>query len=211
MSNDDGIYFVNEKPKRNKHGEFIFKDDPDFKPNRSPREMLKAGVFGGTYFRKIRSKVLNETLENDWKDFPKEIFKGIPKEYFLTPYKEYNKDINKYKVKVGTTLEFWESKGWMTEYDPRGWYSWWCCYFYGRRCPDDARQIRRWKNFASPNRGRFFIWLCNKLIENNAHYNDCTISPKMCQNLLEWSGELTPYRFSEYKKKKRSKKKNSHK
>ena len=36
-------------PGRNRKGEITFADYPEFRPNMSPKEMFKAGSFGGTY------------------------------------------------------------------------------------------------------------------------------------------------------------------
>ena len=35
----------------------VFKDRPEFTPNLTPKEMFKAGSFGGTYWRPIQSGV----------------------------------------------------------------------------------------------------------------------------------------------------------
>ena len=56
-------------PKRDAEGRFHFPDFPAFRPNLSPEEVLRAGSFGGTYFRPIRSSVLGgRTLERAWED-----------------------------------------------------------------------------------------------------------------------------------------------
>jgi len=38
-------------PKRAANKDIIFDDRKDFRPNHSPEEVLRAGAFGGTYFR----------------------------------------------------------------------------------------------------------------------------------------------------------------
>ena len=94
-----------------KNGYYYFSDFPDFKPNLSPRQMFKLGSFGGTYWRPIYSSVKKKNYKNIHKNYPTSWWKGIP-EKELTSAK-YDKKINKYGVKVGTSLEFWEGKKWM--------------------------------------------------------------------------------------------------
>jgi hypothetical protein len=112
-----------EMPTRDSNGCYIFKDYPEFRPNLSPREMFKAS-FGGTYWRYIYSNITKKEYKNEHKKFPKSWFKGIPEDHLTRPWNEYDKNVNRFGVKVGTTLEFWESKHWITKYDPYGWAQW---------------------------------------------------------------------------------------
>ena len=98
--------------------------------------------------------------------------------------------INKYNVKVGTTLEFWEQKDWITKYHPYGWVQWYCDFYMGKRCSDDERQINRWIRTAGPN-SRFRRALINLIKKKKTTYNDFKISPKRRQTLQHWGYVLT--------------------
>lgn len=62
---------------RSKDGTLHFSDYPEFTPNLTPKEVLQAGSFGGTYFRKIYSGVTKETYRDQWKEFPSDWFEGL--------------------------------------------------------------------------------------------------------------------------------------
>lgn len=96
------------------------------RPNRTPEEVLREGAFGGTYFRTIESGVAKETFVDQWKkDLPEEWREGLnPKTYLCRSWKSYDVNVNKFGVKSGQTLEDWESSGWITSYDPFGWFQW---------------------------------------------------------------------------------------
>lgn len=106
--------------------------DPSFKPDLTPKEMLKLGVFGGHYMTDCK------------KEFPKDWFI----EAKMNPEK-HDDSLNYFKIHASQPLSVWRAKGWICEkHDPRGWFQWYCRYYMGRRLPlEDARQIKRWRAF----------------------------------------------------------------
>ena len=180
-----------------------FKDYPDFKPNISPKDVFKKGSFGGTYFRPIYSSVTDKKYNGKKviSEYPKTWFKGINIEKEVISEK-YDKKINKYGVKCGSSLESWEKSGWIVKEDPYGWFQWYCRFYKGRRIYDDERQIKRWLKLAGPN-GRFRRRLMNEIIKKGKKYDDPSVSPVIRQVLLHWGYELTREDFNKYKKSKR--------
>lgn len=182
---------------RDKKGIIHFDDYPEFKPNLTPREIFEKGSFGGTYWRPIYSSVINKDLKNQHRSKKwnvDEIFKGLD-DNILTKSKCDIK-INKYKVRVGQSLEEWERErkggSWIREDDPYGWVQWYCRFYNGRRLNngEDERQISRWAGIASE-RGRFRRWLVTLILKNNSAWNDFTVSPSIRQTLQHWAYELT--------------------
>jgi hypothetical protein len=104
-------------PTRNKHGELVFKDHPEFRPNLSPKQVMQLGSFGGTYFRPITSGVTMEDYKSVHKEFPADWFKGIDLKTQVIA-KKYNPAANKYGVKCGGGLDMWEGSGWIANIDP---------------------------------------------------------------------------------------------
>ena len=185
-----------------KSGSIFFKDHPDFTPNLTPREMFKMGSFGGTYWRPIYSGVVKKNLKNVHKKYPNEWWRGIPESHLSSP--EYDESINNYKVTVGTSLEFWESKNWIKSQHPYGWVHWYCDFYMGKRSDDDLRQISRWKQLAGPS-GRFMRFLVTQILRNKKTWDDESVSPKIRQVLQHWGYKLTEKDFN-YEIKRRSKK-----
>ena len=177
------------KPKK-VNGVFVFNNYPDFTPNLSPSDIFKLGSFGGTYWRPIYSSVIKKKLKNQHLKYPKSWWKNIPNKCLTNEWDNYDININKYKKKVGTTLDFWENKNWITKYHPYGWVQWYCDFFIGKRSIDDERQIKRWKNFTGLN-GRFKKNLIGQIFRKNAKYNDYSISPVIRQSLQHWAYKLT--------------------
>lgn len=133
---------------------------PGFKPQLTPSQMLKMGVFGGKYMTDCRN------------EFPAEWFD----EAKLSPdYADHS--LNFFGVKASKSLSYWLEKGWIWQHDPRGWFQWYCRYYQGRRCEDDARQIRRWKAMT-----RHIAQ-----IRANCMKGDLLCRPRQRQALLHWA------------------------
>jgi len=158
-----------------------------FTPNLTPRQIFKRGSFGGTYWRPIYSSVTQSNHKNVHKKYPSSWWKGIHKKYLTTPFEKYDKSLNKYSVKVGTTLKFWESKLWINERHPYGWVQWYCDWCIGKRSPDDIRQIKRWLGVAGK-KGRFRKRLMNMIYKKGGieYIHDFSISPSIRQTLQHW-------------------------
>jgi hypothetical protein len=104
---------------------------PEFKPQLTPRQMLRLGVFGGKYLTDCRS------------EYPASWFAGAK----LSPHR-HDARLNYFGVRASQSLSVWRRNGWIRPQDPRGWFQWYCRYYLGRRSADDRRQIRRWRAIA---------------------------------------------------------------
>ena len=101
--------------------------DPRFAPELTPQQMLTLGVFGGKYLTDCRQ------------EFPIDWYKSAK-----LCHEFHDPQLNFFKVNASQSLSIWRSNGWIHPDDPRGWFQWYCRYFFGRRHPDDQRQIKRW-------------------------------------------------------------------
>lgn len=134
--------------------------DPEFKPQLTPAAMLALGIFGGKYMTDCR------------REFPKSWFARAK----LSP-KRRDPALNFFGVDASQPLSAWKRKGWIHPDDPRGWFQWYCRYYRGRRHPDDARQIKRWKAIRRHIRQ----------IEKNCERGDVSCRPRQRQALLHWA------------------------
>ena len=86
---------------------------------------------------------------------------------------------------------FWETKSWINEIDPYGWFQRYFRYWLGRRSEDDERKINRLKKIVSRFRGKLV-----KMIKDAGNkYDDYSVSSKIRHILLHWSYELTKKDF----------------
>lgn len=135
--------------------------NPDFSPHLTPPEMLEIGVFSGTYF------------SDKTKELP-DVWYAKAK---LTDDPKGDKHLNFFEVTAGTSLKYWQEKGWIHSDDPRGWFQWYCRYYLGRRHADDQRQIKRWKAFRRH-------WVP---VEKMCQKGDYFCRPRQRQALLHWA------------------------
>jgi hypothetical protein len=134
--------------------------DPEFRPELTPKQMLRLGVFGGKYMTDCAP------------EFPHDWFARAK----LSP-KARDPSLNFFGVDASQPLSEWRRKGWIHPDDPRGWFQWYCRYYMGRRIHDDERQIGRWKAM------RRHI----TQIEKNCEPGDCFCRPRQRQALLHWA------------------------
>ena len=141
--------------KKNKENFYIF-----FKPQLTPKKMLELGVFGGSYFG------LNI------REYPKTWFKNAKIS------KNFDANLNRFKVKSGLSRKEWQEKGWIFKQDPLGWFQWYCRFSNGRRIPHiDEIQIKRWKNFR-----RHVV-----AIKKNCEPLDLNCRRRQRQAILQWA------------------------
>lgn len=191
---------VAPEPTRDENAVFHFEGEETFTPNKSPEEMLREGVFGGSYFRPLRSRKLGIVVEGDWKELPEAWISGLNVEKYLTN-PEYDPEINKFHRSCGQSIEEWEAAGWIShEHDVRGWFQWYYRFFQGRRCDDDERQISRWRKCVGET-GRWKRTLLKqyaragvRTVEEEDDDEDDDerpgISPVVSQTCLHWAWEV---------------------
>jgi hypothetical protein len=146
------VYYCTEPVGKNFH--------PEFKPELTPPEMLELGVFGGKYMTDCAG------------EFPDSWFRRAK-----LCHERHDPKLNYFGVNASKPLSYWKKKGWIYHEDPRGWFQWYCRYYMGRRCPDDERQIKRWRAI------RRHI----AQIRKNCPKGELECRPRQRQALLHWA------------------------
>ena len=132
-----------------------------FKPELTPKKMMKLGVFGGSYFG------------GNIKEYPKSWFKNAKLS------KMFNVNKNRFKVASGLSRKEWIDKGWIFKEDLLGWFQWYCRFKNGRRIPRiDEIQIKRWKAFGARH---------VSAIKKNCDPGDIYCRRKQRQAILQWA------------------------
>ena len=134
--------------------------DPRFRPQLTPKQMLRLGIFGGKYMTDCTD------------EFPADWFANAK-----LCSDRHDPALNYFGVNASKPLSYWKQKGWIHKNDPRGWFQWYCRYYMGRRCDDDERQIKRWlairRHIAQ--------------IKNHCAPGDMNCRPRQRQALLHWA------------------------
>ena len=146
------VYVLTEPAGRNFH--------PEFSPEVTPKQMLAMGVFGGKYMTDCQ-----EEFPEDWYTHAK------------LCHERHDPGLNYFGINASQPLSVWREKGWIYYEDPRGWFQWYCRYYLGRRCPDDERQIKRWKGMKRH----------MAQIKKHCQKKDMHCRPKQRQALLNWA------------------------
>jgi hypothetical protein len=179
-------------PKKDKHGHLVFTDHPEFTPNLSPAEVIRAGAWCGGYFRRVYSTVAKRFLEeSDYTKFP--FLRKLPKKLMTVDISgKHDHSVNKYGVHASLPLIYWEKSGWIRGDDYRGNFQWYCEFYAGRRRPAiDQYQIKRWNGIAGANSGRFRKNLIRQIYDSGKRFDDVTVSPVIRQSLHHWYYRLT--------------------
>ena len=151
----ESSYLLTEKTGKNYNS--------NFKPALTPPQMIKLGVFGGSYF------TANPTINHP--DIPLKWFKGV----ILSD--QPRAELNMFKVICGMSCDWWTERNLIDPQDPQGWFHWYCRYYLGRRSADDLRQIVRW----------YKIRRHLAQVVKNCAVGDLNCRPKQRQTLLHWA------------------------
>lgn len=132
-----------------------------FEPELTPSEMLELGVFEGKYLNDCQN------------EYPEKWFKKAK-----LSDERADEGLNCFQLKSRLSLQEWRRRGWIVEPDPRGWFQWYCRYYYGRRLPKvDEKQIKRWRSFRRH----------RAQVEKNCGVMDFECRKKQRQALLQWA------------------------
>lgn len=142
---------------------------PEFKPELTPKEMLKLGIFGGKYMTDCQN------------EFPADWFtdaKMVSVDSKTGRSAKADPKLNFFGCSASQPLSVWKAKGWIYPDDPRGWFQWYCRYYMGRRIPgEDERQIKRWKAIV-----RHIAQIRNSCLSR-----DLTCRSRQRQAVLHWA------------------------
>jgi hypothetical protein len=109
--------------------------DPEFRPELTPKQMLRLGVFCGKYMTDCR------------KEFPASWFRGAK-----LSSSDRDCSLNYFGIDASQPLSVWRKKGWIHCDDPRGWFQWYCRYYMGRRMPEEDAPDQTLEGNSAPPR-----------------------------------------------------------
>ncbi len=201
-------------PVRDEDGTLHFSDFLDFKPNKTPQEILQEGGFGGSYFWSFRCrKVTLIHGTNQCRELPAEWTKDIDDMYYVPDNKSYPyvAYVNKFKVSCGQLEDEWMAAGQFFAFTLlarelvlkrvlcQGWFQWYCRFYLGRRAESDPRQIEIWAQRAGPDGlwRRQLLRQCQVLNMRSVNA-EMVIDPVLQQSCHHWAYEPTQKELDAY-------------
>lgn len=105
---------------------YKFDGPKGFFPHYTPRDMQTLGVFDGDFFKYISTR----------EGLPSELWQGIASE-------------NYFEVSVSHRSRMMEIPTMIRMIDPKGWFQWYCRFYYGRRILGDSSadqyRVNQWR------------------------------------------------------------------
>ena len=150
----------------------------DFSPNKTLIEVIKEGAFVGTYFRDIYSNVNKKWYKKSSKEFNQ--LKNIDQKYYQSDF--YDVSVNKYSVKCGISLRFWENKVGLMKQILMASFS----GILGIDQVEDQKMIKEKLIDGKKVVNRFKGKLVNMIKDNGSKFDDYSIQLKIRQILLHW-------------------------
>ena len=158
-----------------------FYNEPEHRPyylEERVNQNLWASRFGSIYLDCVRAEPPFR-MEGVWNGITVSI-EWVPKDWFTRAKlcsERHDAKMNFFGVNASQSLSEWRRRRWIYHEDPRGWFQWYCRYYLGRRCPDDERQIRRWKAIRRH----------AAQIRKHCEPGDLKCRPRQRQALLNWA------------------------
>jgi hypothetical protein len=180
-------------PRRDVDDFFHFDDFPDFSPNKTPKEILQEGCFGGGHrFWDFRSRKLSQVSDGSWTELPLDWTDGLDlgRKVAGQPPLGYDVQANKFKVGCEDMTDEWWAAGETqlarltkleNETDAKtGWFQWYCRFYQGRRVQCDEMYTQKWRRRV----GRYGIW---RRLVLRSYRGDGTQEPSLAcdPNLLQ--------------------------
>lgn len=151
----------------------------EFKPFYTPNEMLKMGIYGGSYFGRARNYLDDPPL--------KYIFQGVPNQNYIGW--DYNQAINYFAVTPERLERGLNIPSALKQKHPLGWFQWYMSYYSGRTNRSlDAWRINQWLENINTD----WYYIANDTYSGGgSRFTDLTFKKDRRQRMLEFGVDPT--------------------